>query len=140
MELTDSNVESVVKDCLYDDDEVRNLKSGELPQGMVVVESLTATKFGFNPERLNKRKDDIKSMLSQLPDEFMQGKGDGWSFLNACTRKDGTQWTGSHRIVDILFVLGQAIGCAKITLDRSLWMLLPGGVPYFIVNINGLDN
>lgn len=139
MDLSDDNVDSVIHYCLFDDDDeaVSNLKPGEIPHGAVIVESLTGVKFGFDPKKLKDKENDIKSMLAQLPDEFMDGIGEGWSFLNACMNKNMVQWTGSHKTMDLLFVLGQAIGCAKTTINRSMWGSLPGGVPYYVINING---
>lgn len=56
-----------------------------------------------------------------------------WSFLNLCTREDGTQWTGSHATMEQLVCLGVGAGKMKYLLPRSMWNILPGGMPYLAV-------
>lgn len=73
-------------------------------------------------------------MLADLPDEFMQEKGGGWSFLNMCMTKDGEQW-GEHPNMEELMVLGCGLGLMKLQLPRAVWSSLPGGVPYLSVNL-----
>lgn len=126
MELTAKNVNRVFLNCLFNtgDDLSKTVEA----TGVIL-------KCKFNPERLESHKEDIKSMLSQLPDEFMEKTGGGWSFLNACMTKDGTQW-GEHTTIDKLICLGLAIGKIEFCMDRMYWELLPGGVPYFMVKEN----
>lgn len=120
MELTASNVKDVVMDCLFNE--------GEDTSKAVMVEGVV-NKLGFHPERLATHKDDIVSMLMQLPKPFID---DGWSFLNACVREDGFQW-GEHRDIDTLLCLGLAIKRVVFPLPREVWAALPGGMPYLIV-------
>ena len=70
-------------------------------------------------------------MLSDLPAEFHQEWGGGWSFLNACRTRSGKQWT--HVEMEKLFVLGLGIEMVVCCLDREFWSSLPGGVPYYMV-------
>ncbi|MFA5130616.1 MAG: hypothetical protein WC477_06950 [Patescibacteria group bacterium] len=123
MELTAKNVESVLVDCLFNEGE---------PTDSAVKVAGAVSLFGFNPERLKNHKEDIVSMLMQLPEEFVDN---GWSFLNACTRRDGEQW-GQHADIDKLLCLGLAVGRVEIPLPREAWAVLPGGMPYFIVLSN----
>ena len=60
-------------------------------------------------------------MLAQLPAEFGERAGGGWSFLNSCQRMDGTLWTGLHSIMEALLVLGLAIGLVEWLLPREHW-------------------
>jgi hypothetical protein len=121
MKLTAENVSAVVVDCLFRD--------GEDHADMVVVEGIT-TKWGFHPDRLKEHREDIRSLLGQLPEEFAQG----WSFLNACVDRKGEQW-GEHRSMDELFSLGQATGLVACLMPREFWGALPGGMPYYQVRL-----
>lgn len=125
MELTAENVTNTVMACLYETPPEDTSKA-------VMVEGIVR-RFGFDPERLKAREADIASMLSQLPKEFMADGGGGCSFLAACNRADGEQWTGLHQTMDELFCLGMAIGKVRLCLPRDLWSALPGGMPYYAV-------
>jgi len=70
--------------------------------------------------------------LSELPDEFHDTKGGGMSFLSACERRDGRHW-GDHRSIEQLLALGIGTNQSRILLPRSMWNVLPGGMPYFSV-------
>lgn len=124
MKLTSDNVEQVFTDCLFREDE--NTDSAIKVEGIMHP-------FGFHPARLMEHEKDIKEMLSFLPDQFHQDKGDGWSFLNACEDNEGNQWTGLHMVMEQLFVLGMAIGKVRCLLPRDMWNVLPGGMPYYVV-------
>ena len=124
MELTIENVEMAILDCLF--------KDGEDESKAVLAEGVIR-QFGFHPERLNEWKDSIIEMLEQLPETFRQATGGGWSFLNACDRNDGTQWTGLHKNMEELFCLGMAIGKVKSQFPKEIWSALPGGVPYYVI-------
>ena len=133
MNLTAENVTNVFKDCLFTDDE---LKAGK-PTEFVEVDGV-ATHVGFNPKRLEAHREDVASMLSGLPSEFMHDNpSGGWSFLQACNDKSGQLWTGLHAVVDQLLVLGLGLNMVKYLLPREFWKALPGGVPYFTINIKG---
>lgn len=132
MELTSDNVNSIFMDCLFEEDNEENRKKSIVVEGIV-------SKFGLNPDAIKKHKKDIRSMLKQLPKEFQKNSGGGWSFLNACNREDGTQWTGFHIAMEQLVVLGIASGYVRYTLSREMWKILPGGVPYFCVIDNSIE-
>ena len=134
MELTPQNVQDTAIKCFYHTDEIVD---GKTPEGAVLVEGVVA-RYGFHPERLEAQRDNIRSMLLQLPKEFMSKDvdpegGEGWSFLNACNRADGVQWTGLHKIMDDLFCLGIGLGMVEYLLPREQWKILPGAVPYIII-------
>lgn len=122
MKLTSENVETVLKDCLGS-----NLEGDTLVDGLI-------NKFSFSAPKILARDEDIRSMLADLPEQFDAAKGGGWSFLNACQTRAGDQWTGLHRDMEALICLG-------IAANRAGWQMkemadvLPGGVPYFYVNI-----
>jgi hypothetical protein len=129
MELTAQNVQNVVMACLYSDEEVAALGGPEVVTKKAVIVEGVVSRFGFNPEKLEKNAENIKSMLDQLPETFKKSKGGGMSFLNACVDKDGRQW-GEHRSIDELLCLGIAIKKAEILAPKEMWPMLPGGMPY----------
>ena len=125
MKLTASNVEHILKQCLL-------LDSEKDMDGALKIEGVLHT-FGLHPRKIKEWEKDIIEMLNCLPDPFHEGKGGGWSFLNACEDNEGNQWTGLHLIMEELFVLGIAIGKVKSPLPKSMWDALPGGMPYYTV-------
>lgn len=132
--LDSTEVKEVYLSCLYDDDKIEGLKEDEVPEGAIVVDGITM-KTGFDPEKIAKKKGKILEMLGELPESFMHNKGGGYSFLAACNDKDGRQWTGEHRMMELLFMLGLGINRVALCLPRKMWSALPGGVPYYVVNL-----
>jgi hypothetical protein len=122
----------VFRDCLFTDEE---LKVSTTP-APVIVEGVLGS-FGFHPTRLESHRNFVRECLAQLPKEFMEESGGGWSFLNACMTKNGKQW-GEHFNVNELYVLGQALNFVKCLLPRDMWNILPGGMPYFVVRLNSV--
>lgn len=123
--LSSERVEEIFLDCL--------LKDGEDTNGSVKAEGIT-TNVGFHHDRLNSHKAEIEGMLDELPDEFKKSAGGSMSFLNACMDSHGNQWTGLHQRMEQLFLLGMAIGKVEAVLPREMWQMLPGGMPYYIIN------
>ena len=122
--LNSDKVTEVFLDCLF--------KDGEVTDHYVRAEGIM-TNVGFNPESLESHKAEIEEMLAELPNEFQKSGGGGWSFLNACNDKNGNLWTGEHRVMEQLILLGIAIGKASFQLPREVWSALPGGMPYLVV-------
>jgi hypothetical protein len=123
MELTTDNVSKILKDSLF--------KDGVDTTNAVIVEGVRG-KFGFDPTQLEKNKQHIVDMLSQLPNEFKSTGGGGWSFLQACMRSDDVQW-GDHTSIDELICLGLAVGEVSFLMPRDMWSMFPGGMPYFAI-------
>jgi hypothetical protein len=126
--LTPPRVMEVFEDCLF--------KDGEDTSTALVVEGIV-NKYGLNPERVEKHREDVRELLSQLPVDFFPGSGGGMSFLNACNNRDGELWTGEHRVMECLFVLGMALELVVCLLPREIWPALPGGMPYYMVVKSG---
>src|SRR5882762_11812959 len=101
MELTAENVNAVLMDCLFTEDEIN--QAGDHPE-FITAEGVKL-RVGLHPERLAAHKQAISEMADQLPAVFK----DGMSFLNACMRGDGRQW-GEHSNIDELICLGVATG------------------------------
>lgn len=146
MELTSDNVEAVTKDCVYTDWELPPaVDKDSLPADAVVVEGVINT-YAFNPERLEQHRDDVKTMIEELPRQFFPDGGGGWSFLNLCTTQKALDagrgdeiWTGLHLIQERLYCLAAGLGMAKIQVPRELWGALPGGVPYMTFSPDGFE-
>ena len=123
MKLTAANVHQVALDCLFTEDE---------PLFPRIEVDGVVSRMGFKPSKIDEHYDDIVSMLQQLPDPFQQSIGGGWSFLQGCMTKDDEQW-GEQPDVGLLFCLGIAAGRGVYPLPRTMWYVLPGNVPYFMV-------
>ena len=93
--------------------------------------------FRFDRGRVEDVEGLIVGWLSQLPHQFHELTGGGWSFLNACDDRHGRQWASHHYEMERLFCLGMAAGwCGYYTEERALWEVMPGGMPYLIVWTN----
>ena len=87
----------------------------------------------FDEKALDTHKDEIIEMLMELPDEFKASGGGGWSFLNMCLDRNGTQWADLHVTMEKLLLLGIGIKKAKYLMPRPFWKTFPGKMPYFII-------
>lgn len=124
MKLTADKVHEIFMKCLFEEEESKeNYVEGE---GVMI-------KVGFHPNRLKEAESDIIHLLEELPDEFKQSGGGGWSFLNMCNDKHGNQWADLHTTMDELVCLGNAVGKLQFQLPREIWQALPGGMPYLVV-------
>lgn len=130
MKLTIENVEYILQQSLFPE--------GTEDTGSAIIINGIVVRFGFDPTRVKGQEKNIVSLLEQLPDAFHADKGGGMSFLKACMDKNGRQW-GEQKTMEALFCLGMAIGHVKECLPRSMWNMLPGGVPYYVVTKGG-DN
>lgn len=124
--LTVKQVETIFSACLYKKEE----DVGE----PFVVDGIMA-KVSFNRERVEAYKMEIAEMLLELPAVFHKSTGGGMSFLSACVDRHGEQWTGEHVVVGKLFDLGLATGNVEYCLPRHAWGMLPGGVPYYVIDV-----
>ncbi len=91
-------------------------------------------KVKFDSAKVKEHGEAIAALLLGLPEQFMESGGGGWSFLNACQDRDDKQWTGLHLTMGKLFALGEAAGMVTCQFPRDLWDVLPGGMPYYVVN------
>lgn len=130
--ISPARVEAVFRDCLFTVEEVAACQNDVSLLNMVEAEGIK-TKVGFHPERLESYREEIIGWLMQMDDHFFMGKGEGWSFLNVCTDRDGNLWTGSHQVCDQLMQLGTGIGMVVLLVPRVHWSKMPGGVPYYAI-------
>jgi hypothetical protein len=133
IELTSEAAYELVAACMFPGGEC----NGNRGKG-VTVPMIMAT-YRFDPDRVEANKPLVRELLAQLPVQFRPAPvgGGGWSFMNACLREDGTQWTGEHRVMEGLFAVGMAAGFVSCPIGRDLWAALPGGMPYYIVEVDG---
>ena len=101
------------------------------PEKTIIAEGITRA-FGFHADKLTTHKQEIIDLLNELPDNFKEGSGGEWSFLQACVDKNGNHW-GEYSNMEELFCLGIAIGKVESLLPRDMWKVLPGGVPYYVI-------
>jgi hypothetical protein len=125
-------VEAIFSYCLYKTEELG--KGGKAPEDAKVVDGI-AGKVYLHPGRLEVYRNQVKTWLSALPHEFRRNSGGGWSFLEACYQSDGKQWTGLQLRMGQLFYLVLGLGIVECTLPREMWPILPGGMPYYIIDI-----
>jgi hypothetical protein len=126
--------------CIFTDEELtpeltRQLtaaanEQGPLPDCAVIARSPMVTMV-FHKGRVEANRARIIGFLRELPPQFMETQGGGWSFLNACMDREDRQWTGLHSVVQTLFCLGGTLGLVVCLMPRELWSALPGGMPYF---------
>lgn len=129
MSIDANEVEKVYVDCLVES--ATMLES----LGVVAVEGVLH-KHAFLREQLDGHRETIVGWLRQMPDEFHESRGSGWSFMNACNTKDGEQWTGLHQRMDQLFAMGQGLGVVKCAVPRKMWFVFPDSMPYYTVNVD----
>lgn len=123
MKLTATKVDEIFRDCLF--------KDNESHEGAIMVEGV-AHNFGFHPERTLSHRNEIRELLDELPKNFFEDSGGGWSFLQACVDKHGNHW-GEHLHMEQLFCLGISLGLVRELMPKALRSVLPGGVPYYVI-------
>lgn len=125
MKLTAEKVHNTFMSCLFNENE--DTSNFKLCEGVL-------NKVGFNPEKLKESEQSIIEMLDCLPDSFKKAGGGGMSFLNMCDDKDDVQWTDFHQTMDELVCLGLAIEKLSYLMPREYWKILPGGMPYLLID------
>lgn len=118
-ELTREAVLRLIRECLAPD-------GGE----DTVIARMFGNDYALN---VNGREEEIRDLLYQLPDEFVEDTGAGHSLLGAIFRSDGVRWAENYVEAQHLLALGVA---ARIVEELfPIWMRqhLPEGAPYYIV-------
>ena len=115
--LTPQKVEELFTSCLFKPEE---LPETGIPDKYIEVHGLTIN-TGFHPERLEATRPAIIEMMEEVPLEFFEGQdGGGWSFLNLCARRDSTQWTGEHRVMEQFILMAIGLGLAKYSAPKIM--------------------
>lgn len=102
------------------------------PKGTLAFDGI-AFRARYSAEKIAEHREEIREMLMELPEQFRETGGKGWSFLNACYDRHGELWTGEHRNMAYLFTLGQAANLVLCQFPRILWEALPGQMPYYLI-------
>lgn len=125
--LKPERVNAIFIDCLFRD--------GEDAKNHVEVSGTIRKNVRFHPGRLQSHRNEIKTLLDELPDEFKKSGSGGRSFFNAHNDKHGNRWTDNDPHVEELFQLGIGIGRVQYKMPKEKWSInLPGGMPYCIVD------
>ncbi len=135
MKLNINNVNKTIMACLYNHEDVAESAALGVASEPCLVQSVIL-RVDFSAAKVQRQKHNIKSMLDELPLVFhpeAAGGGGGMSFLQMCVTRDGEQW-GEHRSCDELVALGLAAGFCTFPMERSMWPVLPGGMPYICVD------
>ena len=119
-------IHEIFMDCLF-----KNVSDDDM---CISVYTLTGI-FGFVPEKIEKYSHEIHSMLQELPIEFHEGSGGGYSFLQLPFTKDGNQW-GEQPNANELMALSLATGHMQYLFGKTMWGMLPGSVPYIVIPKN----
>lgn len=123
--LTSDKVRKLYLECLLKEEEIKD----EAPVvDFTIAEGIKSVTV-FNWERLEANKDNIVELVNELPNLDR-----GPSFLTLCEDKNGRQWTGDQRDMDLLVQLGLASDLLLCPLPREFWNLLPGRMPYIVKN------
>lgn len=123
--LTSDKVRNLYLECLLKKEEIKD----DAPiVDFTIAEGIRAVTV-FNSERLEANKEKIVELVNELPDIDK-----GTSFLTLCVDKNGRQWTGEHKVMDLLLQLGLASGILSYPAPRDLWSVLPARMPYVIKN------
>ena len=120
-------VTATFKGCLFNDDEVA-AGINEFTEARGVLGHV-----GFHPNRLEEQRAQVQAWLAQLPDNFKDGLGGGWSFLQMCQTADGEHWTGLPKVCDELVMMGIGLNLCSVIM-REVAEALPGGVPYILIH------
>lgn len=134
-ELSRSNIERIILASLFLPEELPpNPTKENLPKDAIIVEGIM-NEFVFNPKRIEEHREDVKGMLAQLGDEFMKDGGGGMSLMQMVADKHGNLY-GEQQTADLLYVLGNALGYADWIVPRSMWAILPGHMPYIVIDLD----
>lgn len=137
--IESQRVTEIFMASMFEEAELKADGSGPLDGLEIAYGPGVRTNVGFNKDRLETFRAEIKDFLAELPlefraDEGLDGAGGGYTFLNACVMANGEQWTGSHQVCEQLLQLGSGLGYVqKLPIPGAM---LPGGVPYFSVNLS----
>lgn len=121
--LNAERVTEIFLKCMFKEDEIVD---GKPVKEMIEVQGVTM-RVGLCKERVDEHAAEIAGLCDELPDGFR----DGWSFLQMCEDRHGRQWTGFHKVMQELAVLGCATGKMELCAPKEMWGLMPGGMPYY---------
>lgn len=131
MHLTSEVVHDTFMKCLYTEEEVED--PSKAPEGAIISEGITLN-VGFHPGRIAENKQLIIDMLNELPGKFFMNKGGGYTFTGMNVDRNGNCWANTESTMQELVLLGQAVGAVLCCAPREIWDVLPGGLPYYVID------
>lgn len=123
MLISSETVNNIFHDCLFRDEEPHD--------EYIVAEGITLS-VGFHPKRIESHADEIHDILMNLPTEFHENSGGGYSFIYMVMDRGHEHWCG-QKTAQELMLLGIASGWLSVLVPKDLWEAFPGGVPYVVV-------
>lgn len=139
--IKSDDVHNAFMDCLYTERELVAMPQTPPPEA-VIVKGITKH-IGFQPTRLEEKREAVKQWILGLHPNFLStkdGGGGGWTFLNMCNDKNDVQWTDFHQVMEELTLMAMGLEMAEFQLPREVWSSLPGGVPYIAFYPNGKED
>lgn len=125
--LTKKHVIAVFHDCVTGEGD------SFYYSGIVRVKSTSHGVLEFDSGRLAKHREEIVAMLHQLPDIFRNPRCGGGLFLQAFQNHRGVNWTNQPFTVEMLFLLGMAVGAVERQRDLYHVECLGGKPTYLVV-------
>jgi hypothetical protein len=117
--LTISAVNKIFRQCAYP-------IGKRVPNNAIIVEGVSGEQ-AFNPQKIAAWRKNILDMLAELPAEAH------FACLNTNTHNE--VWSVNPMWVDMLLMLGMAVGAVSASPDRGAWSLCPDGMPYVSINL-----
>ncbi len=102
--INEERITALIINCGYE-------RSEDVKDAVVVRGISGNHSFGFHPVRLGEAKAEIEEALNSLAYNFF--REDGWPYDLGCLQADGSAWTDNLKLVELLFVVGQAVGKVK---------------------------
>jgi len=124
-------VYNTLLDCFYTREELIGIEGK--PKDAIMVKSISWN-LGLHPDRLEAKREQVKTWLEVLPKSFRQNVCGCRPFLNAAFQEDKIQWTNSLLSIEELLVLATALRLATPS-PRIIWPYLPAGMPLYTINI-----
>lgn len=116
---------------IFDETFIDEFKDGSTHDSLIGIGIVMD--YEFSREKLSAQKAEIKQMLLNLPQSFMESNGICGSYLNACRTKDDVQWTALPRTLEKFIAMGKALNLVDYTQPKKEWSSLPGGFPNIFV-------
>lgn len=98
----------------------------------IIVDGVSGPQ-AFRKDILETHRTNVKMMLAELPPKYFTSGGA--TFNDLWDHSDGTRWTGTLSVMDMLLMLGLALGYVQYILPRDLWVTLPGRLPWLSINL-----
>jgi len=133
MELTSANVTKLFFECMFSKEDIP--ENGQPSKELWAIGGGVVHQVVFDKRKIEKHKDEIKSLLSQLPESFYDPMGE--CFIKMPFTKDEKQW-GEQLGAEQLLSLGRAANFIFYT-PKMMWPLTYG-VPMVAIDLEEKEN